>query len=168
MTKVVFCLPGKSFSNNFLESWTKLLLHCLSFNLQIAMKWAYTSNVYQVRNLCLMGKPTLGIDQKPFGGNLDYDYIMWIDSDSVFTPEQFARLFAQMEQNKDLHILSGLYFREGKKNFATVLNLKSKYFEKHGEAKFLTPKDIKGLKGLLRVDYTGMGFMMIKYGDFRI
>ena len=52
----------------------------------------YTSNVYHVRNMCLGGDVTKGARQKPFQGNIDYDYIMWIDSDMVFKPEDFTAL----------------------------------------------------------------------------
>ena len=166
MIKVVFCLPGKSFSNNFLESWTKLLLNCLSFNVKPILRWVYISNVYLVRNMCLMGEPQFGAKQKPFQGKIDYDYIMWIDSDSVFTPEQFKSLLTQMEQNNNLKILSGLYFREGKKDYAAAILWKSNYLQKHGKVKYLKPKDIKGQSDLIEVEFAGMGFMLVRYGVF--
>jgi len=31
-----------------------------------------------------MGDENLGQNQKPFQGKIDYDFIMWIDSDMVF------------------------------------------------------------------------------------
>lgn len=166
MIKVVFCLPGESFSCHFLEAWTNLLLRCNSFGVEPILRWAYVSNVYQVRSLCLMGKPQLGINQKPFQGKIDYDYIMWIDSDSIFTPDQFTGLLEQMEQNRDLHILSGLYYREGKKDFAAAFVWKNSYLEKHGKVKYLKPKDLKGKKGLIEVEFTGMGFMLVRKGVF--
>jgi hypothetical protein len=33
-----------------------------------------------------------GADQKPFGGQVDYDIWLTIDSDIVFTPEQLIEL----------------------------------------------------------------------------
>jgi hypothetical protein len=33
-----------------------------------------------------------GADQKPFGGQVDYDVWLTIDSDIVFTPEQIVEL----------------------------------------------------------------------------
>jgi hypothetical protein len=166
MIKVVFCIPGKTFSNYFMEAWSNLLSQCGNFKVAPILRWAYTSNVYQVRNLCLMGRPELGKDQKVFQGQNKYDYIMWIDSDSVFAPNQFKKLLDQMEKNKNLHILSGLYLKEGGKEYTTVLKWNSKFFEKRGKPKSLTPKDIVGKNGLIKVDYTGLGFMLVRQGVF--
>lgn len=41
---------------------------------------------------------------------LDADYIFWLDSDMLFEPDTLIRLFNEM-QEKDLNILSGVYFR---------------------------------------------------------
>ena len=35
--------------------------------------------------MCLGADVLRGKDQKPFDGKLDYDFIMWIDSDQVFS-----------------------------------------------------------------------------------
>ena len=166
MIKVVFCLPGKSFSNYFLESWSNLLYACPQLEVKPAMRWATSSNVYHVRNLCLMGQPELGKDQKVFNGQIDYDYIMWIDSDSVFTNKDFVKLLGQMENNKNIHILSGLYLKDGGKEYTAVLGLNSKYYEKHGKPKTLTPEDLRHKNKILKVDYTGMGFMLVRRGVF--
>jgi GT2 family glycosyltransferase len=166
MIKVVFCLPGRTFSNYFMESWSNLLFNCPALNVTPFMHWAAGSNVYNVRNLCLGGESEFGLNQKPFQGKIPYDYIMWIDSDSVFTPEQFRSLITQMEENKNLHILSGVYVKENRKELTAVLKWNDSYFDKHGSSKFLRPKDIKGKKGLIKVDFNGMGFMMVRRGVF--
>jgi len=130
------------------------------------MRWAVSSNVYGVRNLCLMGEAEFGPSQKPFHGTIDYDYIMWIDSDSVFTPEQFQSLLDQMEVNPKLYILSGVYIKENQKEYTAVLKWNDGYFDKHGSSKFLIPKDLRGKKSLMKVDFTGMGFMLVRKGVF--
>lgn len=155
MTKVVFCLPGKSFSNYFLESWTNLLYNCPNFNVEPVMRWAVSSNVYKVRDLCLMGNPEAGPDQKPFQGKIKYDYIMWIDSDSVFTPGQFESLLKDIQMNPKIHILSGLCPREGGKEYTTVV-----------KSQPLTPANIKGEKELIKADSTGMFFTLVRAGIF--
>lgn len=130
------------------------------------MRWAVSSNIYGVRNLCLMGEAEFGPNQKPFQGTIDYNYIMWIDSDSIFTPEQFKSLLDQMEENINLHILSGVYIKENQKEYTAVLKWNDAYFDKHGSSKFLTPKDLKGKTKLIKVDFTGLGFIIIRKGVF--
>lgn len=160
-TKVVFALPGKQYSGNFLLCWTDLLHSCLQNNVQPLLSQNYTSVVYYARNKCLGGDNLRGVQQKPFNGEVDYDYIMWIDSDIVFTPEHFFKL---LKHNKD--IVSGLYMMENNKNFATVKHWDEEFFKKNGYFQFLTRQDIKNKKNLFEVDYTGFGWMLIKKGVF--
>ena len=163
---IVFCLPGRNFSNKFLMSWSQLLLNLfrMGFNVRISQK--YTSNVYYVRNMCLGGDVMRGIHQKPFDGKLDYDYIMWIDSDIVFTTDQFLQL---LKHDKD--IVSGLYKMDGGTHFATVKDWDKKYFRKNSTFEFLTTDSVnkwveKNPNKLMEVEYTGFGFMLVKKGVF--
>ena len=41
---------------------------------------------------------------------LDVDYVLWLDSDMVFAPDLLERMLKTM-QEKDIDILTGLYFR---------------------------------------------------------
>jgi hypothetical protein len=140
--------------------------------------------------MCLGADVSRGVNQKPFDGKLDYDYIMWIDSDILFTPDQFARLLSH-----DKEIVAGLYLMQGGSAYAAVLEWDEDYFAKHGHFRFLTPGDPAtnpqsgsghpgsedephGSDGsansqsrtrnpqLLSVAYCGMGFMLVKYGVF--
>ena len=42
--------------------------------------------------LGLGGDVLAGPNQKPFQGKVDYDVIVWIDSDIIFTPEDVFKL----------------------------------------------------------------------------
>lgn len=159
--KVIFCLPGKSFSGKFLECWTNLVAYCLSNNIQPILSRRESCNIYYVRNMCLGADVSRGKNQKPFNGQTDYDYIMWIDSDIVFTPQQFQRL---LNHNKE--IVSGIYMMDDGKHFATCKEWDEEYFKKHTHFQFLSPKDIQGKEVLLKVVYTGMGFMLVKKDVF--
>ena len=122
---------------------------------------AYANNIYIVRDLCLEGDKNGSSDQKPFKGKLDYEYIMWIDSDSVFEPEQFKTLLDQMEKNKKYDILAGTYLLEDGRYAA--------HFDpKTSRKTYVTREDVK--KGLgakpLKVLYSGMGFMIVRRGVF--
>jgi glycosyltransferase involved in cell wall biosynthesis len=111
--------------------------------------------------MCLGGDNTQGVTQKPFQGQVDYDYIMWIDSDIVFTPDQ---LFKLIDNDKD--IVSGLYKMQNNTHYATVEKWDDNFFLKHGSYEFLTPEMVSKKKGLFPVAYTGFGWMLMKKGVF--
>lgn len=158
---VVFCFPGNCFSGLFLQGWTQILLFCIQNNIRPILSIHYSNNIFFVRNMCLGGNVTRGKSQKPFDGKVDYDYLMWIDSDIVFNPGQFAAIL-----NHQADIVSGLYLMEGGRNFATVKDWDEEYFKKNGFFRFLSPADIQKAEGLMEVTYTGMGFMLVKKGVF--
>ena len=154
---IVFCLPGKTFSGAFLDSWTDLLGYCHERGLNFVVSRQYSPVIYYVRNLCLGGDILRGEDQKPFNGEINYTHIMWIDSDIIFKREHFDSLLKY-----DLDIISGIYMMKGNKYFATVKKWDEEYLKEHGAFQFLTEKDIQGHKGFMEVDYTGFGFILIK------
>lgn len=160
-TKIIFALPGNKFSGNFLSCWTELLNECQKKNISMGLSQTFSSNVYHVRNKCLGGDSRRGIKQKPFNGEIDYDYIMWIDSDIYFHPSQFFKL---LEANKD--IVSGLYMMDDNTHYATVENWDEDFYGDNGYFQFLTREDIKNRNKLFKVDYTGFGWMLIKKGVF--
>jgi hypothetical protein len=159
--RVVFCIPGNSFSGKFLECWSELLGWCITKGIEPILSRKYSCNIYYVRNMCLGADLRRGEHQKPFDGKMAYDYLMWIDSDVLFSPPQFERL---LSHNAD--IISGIYLMEGGEAFATVKDWDEEYFKAHGCFRFLTPADIEGKQGLMEVAYTGMGFMLVKKGVF--
>lgn len=157
--RIVFCLPGRSFSGHFLQCWTALLNHCLHKGIDVVLSQRYNSNVYYVRTHCLGGNVLAGPTQQPWGGRLPYDYIMWIDSDILFSPEQFDTL---LSRQKD--IVGGLYFMEGNTQFACVKDWDEDYYRTHGTFKFLQPPDLSKDGGLMEVAYNGFGFLLMKKG----
>ena len=164
--KVVFCLPGKSFSKHFMQSWSELLLWCFRNGITPLVNIQYNAVIYYCRNQLLGGDLQNGPKQVPYGGNVDYDYIMWLDSDMVFKPEHFAKL---LRVNQD--IVSGLYLMDGGKQYATVQNWDYEHFGKHFSFEFLTPDIVNKYQEdypntLLDVEYTGFGFILIKKGVF--
>ena len=74
--------------------------------------------------MCLGGNVLRGVDQKPFNGEVKYDFIMWIDSDQVFSVENFVNLLQH-----DADIMSGLYLMENNKEFATVEKMEQGIFQ---------------------------------------
>jgi hypothetical protein len=159
--KFIFCIPGKSFSNRFLQCWTETLEQMYKAGHEVYCSFQYLPNVYHVRNLCLGADVTRGIRQKPFNGWIQYDYIIWVDSDILWSYSQIIQLVGHEKP-----ICSGLYLMEGGKQFATVVDWNEEYFLKNGGFKFLEPANIQGRQDLIKVDYTGFGFMAVKYGVF--
>ena len=157
--KIVFCMPGRQYSREFLLCWSDLLMQASAKGHQIMISQQYSSVVHFARAKCLGGDVLKGADQKPFQGNLEYDALMWIDSDIVFKPEDFFNI---LESPHD--VTAGVYMMEDMQNFATVKEWNKEYFEKKGTFKFLRPDDIIGCPQYMQVAYTGMGWMMIKKG----
>lgn len=160
--KVLFCLPGRSYSGKFLSCWTNLMGYCFNNNIEFNLVQRYSCNIYYVRNMCLGADVRRGENQKPFGGNVDYDYMMWLDSDVLFTPQQFERLLSH-----DKDIVSGLYKMEDNTHYACVEHWDEEHYKKYGHFEFLKPSDIEYRKNqLIDVNYVGFGFILIKKGVF--
>jgi len=162
--KVLFCIPGRQFSGEWLDCWNSLLFYCIQNGIQVMVNRKYSCNIYYVRNMLLGADVRRGKNQKPFDGKLDYDYICWIDSDTVFTPMHFQRLL-----NHNVDIVSALQAFEGGGGF-TCGYIDEDYFRKNGYMEYLTPETIEKSKrneqGLIAVDYIGFGFCLIKKGVF--
>lgn len=166
--KVVFCVPGRSFSSRFLQSWTRLMAACTGAGIDVALSNKYSSVVHFARAMCLGADLIKGEEQTPWQGEVDYDAMVWIDSDIVFNPEQ---VMALLQSPND--ITCGMYIMEDNKHYAVVKEWNLDFFRKHAHFPFLTEEDIKKLKEdgtvtetnpYVEVDYAGMGFMVIKKG----
>jgi hypothetical protein len=181
---IVFCLPGKNFSGNWLKNWSHLIIGLKEQNISFAFINEYNSNVYYVRSQCLIGNNKEKKYQKPFENRINYKNIMWIDSDNIPTLQSILRLLAH-----DKDIVSGIYHMQGAENklFATVEKMNDKDYIKEGNYKYLNDdiieKELKliidvnknkkidfnniPIKNFLKkVDYTGMGYMLVKNGVF--
>ena len=166
MVKVVFCMPGRQYSREFLLAWSDLLMQASSRGHQVMISQQYSSVVHFARAKCLGGDVLKGPVQKPFQGAVDYDVMMWIDSDIVFKPDDF---FALLESPHD--VTAGMYMMEDLQHFATVKEWDEDFFAKNGTFKFMKPEDIVRVgeadsppSSYLPVAYTGMGWMMIRKG----
>jgi hypothetical protein len=158
---IVFCLPGASFSGEFLTSWSAVLHNCTAYGISPILAQTYDPVVYYARNKCLGGDVLKGKNQKPYNGEIDYDYMLWVDSDIIFNMDHLLKL---LKWKKD--IVSGVYLMKGGKNFATVVDWDEEYFRKNGCFQFLAPENIEGKTDLIEVSYTGFGFMLVKKGVF--
>lgn len=158
--KLVFCIPGASFSYRFMRAWTAALAH-LGREHAVYPRFDYSCNIYYARNLVLGGDIGRGPKQKPFNGQIDYDWTIWIDSDILFHPEQILRLISH-----DQPIMSGFYLMADGRQFATVEKWDEEFFKQNRTFPFMSPADVAKRKKPFEVSYTGFGIMAIKRGVF--
>ena len=157
--RIVFCMPGREYSREFLLSWSDLLMQATAKGHQCMISQQYSSVVHFARAKCLGGDVLKGPDQKPFQGGVEYDAMMWIDSDIIFKPED---LFKILESPHD--VTAGLYMMEDLTHFAAVKDWDEATFQKNGTFQFMTPDDLAGAPQYLKVAYAGMGWMLIRKG----
>jgi GT2 family glycosyltransferase len=156
---LVVCIPGRQFSNKFLRCWTEFIGYCNRSGISLIFSNEYNPNVYYARSQCLGADTRRGKYQKPFDGKLDYDYILWIDSDIIFNYKDFLKL---IERNVD--VCGGLYLMENGIQYAAVKNWDLQFFKQHGTFQFLSPEDIKNTTDIIEISYTGFGFLLMKKG----
>jgi len=170
---VIFCIPGREFTANFLQSWTNLCNAMYQNGISFALSNAYSPVVYYARSACLRAHVLRGRNQKPFNGEYTYDYIMWIDSDIVFTPDDFFKLLERMQKNPDMPMLSGLYLMADGHHTTCVDKWDEDFFQQNGSFKFLTLADMenkkkeqefKELGGVFPCVYIGFGWLMVRHG----
>ena len=158
--RVIFCLPGRTYSREFLLSWSGLMSECLNRGIVPVMSQQYSSVVHFARTKCLGGDVLKGADQKPFQGQVDYDYIMWIDSDIVFHPNEFFKL---LESPHD--VTAGVYMMEDRKHYAVVKSWDEEYFRANGTFQFIDQAALDADEERYQpVSYSGMGWMLMKKG----
>ena len=157
---IIICCPGNTFPGKFITSLTHLIKHLSNKGFTVKFCTTYSRNIYEVRNKCLLGKPEDGLEQKLFNG-LEYDYILWLDNDVIFSPGDFDKLY---KEDKD--VISGLYLMSDNTHFAAVELWDEQYFQKNGSFEFLHKGDIKTRLLPFKVEYVGFGFLLIKKGIF--
>ena len=157
--RIVFCMPGREYSREFLLSWSDLLMQATAKGHQCMISQQYSSVVHFARAKCLGGDVTKGPDQKPFQGGVEYDAMMWIDSDIIFKPEDFFKI---LESPHD--VTAGLYMMEDLTHLAVVKDWDTDMFLKNGTFKFIRPDDLVGAAQYVKVAYAGMGWMLIRKG----
>jgi hypothetical protein len=162
--RIVIGIPGSSFSNHFLISWTRSLYALWESGKYEVIVSPGTSSFVPFARMKTMGLDVLrGQDQKPFNG-LEYDIYITIDSDMVFNPDQLIDLI----ESTDVHnVVAGHYLMADCKSSAVVKDWNTEYFSKNGSFEFMTPKDIETWKNatgskFIPVSYVGLGFFAIK------
>ena len=145
--KIVFCIPGRNFSGHFLKSWSKLINELQSMEIEWELINLYHPIVYQARQKCLNRAL-----------EIDYDYMMWIDSDIVFEPHNFKQLLGH---EKD--IVSGLYMIQ---KTPGIYDIPDEYACIDLDNNRFNRFEYEGTRELKEVKANGMGWMLVKKGVF--
>lgn len=138
--KLLFCLPGREFSTNFLRCWTATIRTLDALGIDWMLSAEGGSSISHLRNRLAGGDPEAGEYQLPHKG-ADYTHQVWIDSDQVWQPEQVLRMVGH-----DLDVVS-----------ACIKTADGDY-ALHRDHKRLT--ELPG--GLFDVDSCGFGMVVIK------
>ena len=188
---IVFCLPGRGVSYQFLKNFVQLCFDLVQNQMSIQISQDYSSMVNFARCKCLGANVLRGPDQIPWDGKLAYDYQLWIDSDIIFNSEKFWQLCdlalpadsvttttTQDEEGKDVvttsvdeekerKIAAGWYSTEDGKTTSVAHWLDEDDFRNNGGV--MNHEMVDGIskrKKPFTVDYTGFGWVMIKKGVF--
>jgi hypothetical protein len=145
--KIIFCLPGSTYSREFLLSWSDLMMQATAKGHQIMVAQNLT------RQMCISaGDASKG----PFQGQ-EYDAVMWIGEGTIFKPEDFFNLLESPH-----NITAGIYMTENLQNFDVIRTTSADF----PEGKYLRPEDIVGAPQYVPVDYAGMNWMLFRKGIF--
>jgi hypothetical protein len=164
---VVFCVPGRTFSNNFLRSWTGTVLDLeTSGQFRVVLSNEFSSCVHIARARCLGLSVERGPVQKPWDGQLPYDVLVWIDSDMVFRSRDVLDLIQATEQHP---VVSGLYMLEDRQHFCAIEKFDDAYFVRNGNYEALTPARVgewnrQTGNPYLPCTFVGLGFCAFRHG----
>ena len=167
--RIVFCLPGRGASYNYLKSFVQLCFDIVQCGASIQISQDYSSMVNFARCKCLGANVLRGPKQVPWDGKLEYDYQLWIDSDIVFNSEKFFQLVldANPEGEKERHIVAGWYCSEDGKTTSVAHWLEEDDFRNNGGVmNHETIESISKRRKPFTVDYTGFGWLLIRKGVF--
>lgn len=156
---VVICLPGNTYSGNFMKSLLSLCFYISGQGGEFAISQDYSSMVNFARCKVAGADVTRGENQKPFNGQ-HYDYMMWIDSDIAFNVEMFQKL---LEMDKD--VASGWYSQPGGTT-PVVETMNDAFFKANGSYEFITTEKMMQREHIFKADYIGFGWVLIKQGVF--
>jgi len=156
MKHVVFCLPGRSFTEGFFESWNNLRSEVsVRGDVQMTMVQIGGSSIVHLRNMIVAhGVSGSKKEKVPFDG-MPYDYMMWIDSDTVFKPDDFYKL---LEADKD--IITGMVPMDMGGRGALG------QFNNFSPCKYLNIAAVKPEDSIFEIDFCGFAFLLVKYGVF--
>jgi hypothetical protein len=189
---IVICLPGRGCSYNFLKNFVQLCFEMAGNNMKFHISQEYSSMVNFARCKVLGANVLAGPNQKPWQGQLDYDYQLWIDSDIAFNPNSFWQLCDLalpdeaiqyeevhneagelighrqiIDETKTRPIASGWYSTEDRVHTACAFWLEADEFRKNGGVMNMEKVEtMLARRKPFTCDYVGGGWLMVQKGVF--
>lgn len=168
--KIVFCLPGDSYSGNFLTNFVGLTSALIYNKVEVVLAQNSGSCIHQLREICAGANQLNGLYQTPFSTQeIDYDYLMWIDSDIIFNRENFERLLEADKEvvtgwyvDKNQQPAFGFFYKEEKEYTETKQPFP--LYDTNHLYSFNKDFQVEGKNQLYKIDWVGMGWMLIKKG----
>lgn len=147
-----------TFSKSFLVSWTRTLQWCHDNDIDYDVSITYIPIVYHARNQLLGGSRMSPKTLKPFNGELDYDWIVWLDSDQVWDPEDLAQLLTDPTHK----VVTGMVLMNDNIHY----NISTVDESKRDKRRWLTRDDVDFNGDCFTTPECGMGFMVVQRGVF--
>jgi len=158
---IAFCVPGRFQSMEFTQSWDKMKNYLFRHDIEHYLYQWYDSNVYGCRNSLVSRDLQVPWEMMPCFKGKPYDYMMWIDGDIGFTPDDVMKL---VESGKD--IISGVCPMGPTRRCPC-----GEYgFDENGQAihKYIRIDALDELDQSepIRIQWAGFGFIAVKKGVF--
>jgi hypothetical protein len=156
---LVICMPAMSFDPDWVfKYFNPFLGYCASAGTKVSIAKAKCANVSIARERILFTDPN-EIDDftvtAPWKGAVPYDYMLWLDNDIRFTPDDFERL---LDADKD--VVTGVYPLVHSQDDDGSMQI------------YLSASDMNGIAfnsmadTLERTLVFGFGFVLVKRGVF--
>lgn len=100
-TSIGLCLPGDSFSKDWVANYTQLLIGLLLSGYDPAPLFGYGSNVFVTRSSF-----ALELHNAP----LPLDYVLWIDNDNVVQASHIEQLLRDFQEHPEADLIAGWYW----------------------------------------------------------
>lgn len=103
--KFIFCFYDLNYTPEFLKSWVNLSTILNNKEILYNISTGDSCNAFYAKQICLKGNITQGRNQKPFQGQYNYEYIVFLSGSIVFNNNDFIKLYNNIYSN-DLKFLS--------------------------------------------------------------
>jgi len=152
---VLIATPGAMMEASYVKSLVLTLAECDKRGITYKFLSSYSSLVHHARELTAEGAEGLTLDPaiiSPGGRDITYNKIFWIDSDIVWTTEQFFKIY-DAEQD----VMCGSYLLAD--GYSTTTHA-------WGELDGISAHESIKMKDPIRIQSLGFGFVAMKSGVF--
>jgi hypothetical protein len=159
--RVIVSVTGNFYSYHFLKSWTQTIYTLLEATKKYDVKILIENSKHYSKMQTMGLDPSLGPDQVPFHGEVDYDIWLTINSNMVFSAEQVIALIESTEAHP---AVSGIYRREDLNHFDGIVEWDDDFLIEHKEHRFVTLEEIEKYRRnpnankFIPMVYSGLGF----------